>query len=105
MKATKRLLIATLAVAIALPAVVFAAKGDKKKNATPAATFASIDKDGDGVITEAEFLAAEKDKLTVEAAKARFAEMDKNHDGKLTKDEFVGTGEEPKKKKKKKDAN
>ncbi len=105
MKLTHRLLVVTLATAVALPAVVFAAKGDKKKNATPAATFASVDKDGDGVITEAEFLAAEKDKLSVEAAKARFAEMDKNHDGKLGKDEFVGTGEEPKKKRKKKDAN
>ena len=105
MKTTQRLLIATLAVAIALPAAVFAAKGDKKKNATPASTFTSVDKDSDGAITEAEFLAAEKDKLTGEAAKARFAAMDKNHDGKLTKDEFVGTGDEPRKKRKKKDAN
>ncbi len=105
MKLTHRLLVVTFAAAVALPAVVFAAKGDKKKNADPAATFATYDKDGDGSISEAEFLAAEKDKGTPEAAKARFAAMDKNNDGKIAKDEFTGGGDEPKKKRKKKNAN
>lgn len=105
MKLSYRLLLVTIATAVALPAAVFAAKADKKKNATPAATFATVDKDGNGEITLEEFLAAEKDKGTVEAAKARFAAMDKNNDGKITKDEFTGTGDEPKKKRKKKNAN
>lgn len=103
MKLTHRLLLISLAAAIALPCATFAAKPErKKKNATPAATFASVDKDNDGAISEAEFLAAEKDRGTVEAAKARFAAMDKNADGKIAKDEFTGLAEEPKIKKKKK---
>lgn len=105
MKLSHRLLLVTIVTAVALPSAVFAAKADKKKNATLAAAFASVDKDGNGEISETEFLAAEKDKGTVEAAKARFAAMDKNHDGKIAKDEFTGTGEEPKKKRKKKNQN
>lgn len=105
MNLTHRLLVVTIATAVALPSAVFAAKADRKKNATPAATFATIDKDSDGVISEAEFLAAEKGKVSDEAAKSRFAAMDKNSDGKLAKDEFTGTGDEPKKKRKKKDKN
>ena len=106
MKLSHRLLLVTIATAVALPSAVFAAKADKKKNATPAATFATVDKDGDGNITEAEFLAAAQGKIADDVAKSRFAAMDKNHDGKITKDEFTGLGEEPaKKKRKKKDAN
>ncbi len=102
MNLTKRLLVATLAAAIALPVATFAAKGDKKKkDAAPAETFASVDKNGDGEITLEEFLASQKDKLGEEAAKARFATLDKNHDGKLTKDEFGAPDEQKKKRKKK----
>ncbi|MDP3068906.1 MAG: EF-hand domain-containing protein [Opitutaceae bacterium] len=106
MKPTHRILLAALVTAIALPASAFAAKADKKKTATPTETFASVDKNGDGVITVEEFLATQKDKLGEEAAKTRFATLDKNKDGKLAKDEFGG-GDEPaeKKKRKKKNAN
>ena len=102
MNLTKRLLVATLAAAIALPTAAFAAKGDKKKNAVATETFASVDKNGDGNITTEEFLATQKDKLGEEAAKARFGTLDKNKDGKLTSDEFGGGTEEPRKKRKKK---
>ncbi len=107
MNLTKRLIVATLAAAIALPVAAFAAKADKKKNAATATeTFASVDKNADGNITQEEFLASQKDKLGEEAAKARFATLDKNKDGKLASDEFgTGTEEPAKKKRKKKNQN
>jgi hypothetical protein len=86
---------------IALPTVTFAAKGDKKDK-TPAAEFAKLDKDGDGTVTEAEYLDAMKDKLGVDGAKTHFAELDKDHDGKLSKDEFGAAAAHAKKKGKKK---
>jgi hypothetical protein len=97
-----RLFAQSLALAIVLPAVVFAAKADKKKADTPAETFAAMDKDGNGVLTQAEYTAAVKERLGDEGAAKRFAEMDKNADGKLSKEEFGVTAEQPKRKRKKK---
>src|SRR4051812_15746848 len=54
MKITRPLVIALIAAAIAMPSVASAAKGDRKKNATPAVTFAAADKDNDGNVTESE---------------------------------------------------
>ncbi|MBL9199376.1 MAG: EF-hand domain-containing protein [Opitutaceae bacterium] len=105
MKSAHRLLVAALIAAIALPGAAFAAKADKKKNNAATETFASVDKNGDGNITQEEFLATQKDKLGEEAAKTRFATLDKNKDGKLTSDEFGGGTEEKKKRRKKKDQN
>lgn len=99
MKTTHRILISTLVAALALPLAVQAAKGDRKKGDT-ADAFAKADKDGDGVVTEAEFIAAASGKGDEAAAKKRFARMDKDHDGKLTKEEFSAAAG----KKKKKDA-
>lgn len=45
----------------------------------PGQMFQNLDKDGNGSISKAEFLAG---------AEARFAKMDKNSDGELTKDEM-----------------
>jgi Ca2+-binding EF-hand superfamily protein len=89
MKLPSRILLTPLVVALALPLAAFAAKGDRKKNETPAVSFTTIDKDSDGVVTEAEYIAAAKDKLSEEAAKAHFASLDKNSDGKLSKEEFA----------------
>jgi Ca2+-binding EF-hand superfamily protein len=85
------LVCATVLSLVALPAASFAAKGDKKSDKTPAADFAKLDKDSDGVVTEAEYVDAMKDKLGADGAKTHFAELDKDHDGKLTKDE-LGAG-------------
>jgi hypothetical protein len=102
MKLTHRILIATLATAIAVPAISLAAKADrKKKNDTAAPSFATLDKDGDGVVTEAEFLAAKKESLGDEAAKAQFGKLDKDTNGKLSQEEFAAGEEAPKKKRKK----
>jgi Ca2+-binding EF-hand superfamily protein len=103
MKLTRRILVSSLIVALALPAVSFAAKGDRKKQkdtaeAVPA--FASVDKDSDDSITETEFVAA-NEKLGAVAAKARHELLDKNKDGKLSKEEYAA-GATPEKKKRKK---
>lgn len=107
MKTASRVLIASLAAAVALPLAVHAAKGDRKgkKDQTPAVAFATVDKDNDGSVTETEFVAAMKDTLGESAAKTRFATLDKDSNGKLTKEEYAAGSAEPKKKRKKKDAN
>src|SRR5690349_17089955 len=79
-----------VAAALSLPLAAHAAKENKKKSddKNPAAQFAALDKDSDGVITQEEYVAAMKDKLGDDGSKSHFAELDKNHDGKLTKEEF-----------------
>ncbi len=102
MKLPYRILLATLATAIAVPAVSLAAKADRKKKPDVAANFPTADKDNDGVITEAEYIAAKKEKLGEEAAKTQFGKLDKDTNGKLSKEEFGAGEEEPKKKERKK---
>ena len=51
--------------------------------------FASIDKDGDGSISESEYVAALDGRAKADAAKKRFATLDKDGDGKLTKEEHA----------------
>jgi len=86
MKLSKIVLCAALAAAFSLPFTAEAAKGDKKKSAAPA--FSTIDKDGKGEVTEAQYVAAMKDSIGEETAKTQFASMDKDKDGKLTKEEY-----------------
>ena len=103
MKLSKRLLLSALVATVALPIAAFAAKGNRKKNDSAAITFEVADKDGDGSITQTEFIAAFKEKLGEDGAKSKFASLDKDNDGKLTKEEYGTTGQDetPKKKKKK----
>ena len=101
MKLTQRLLVVTIASALALPIAVFAAKGEKKKGDSGPA-FSAVDKDGNGSISEAEYVAAMKEKLGEDSAKSRFAELDKDHDGKLTSDEYSAGSDQKKKRGKKK---
>ncbi len=101
MKLPTRFLLATLAAAIALPVVSLAAKADRKKKEPPP-SFATVDKDGDGNITEAEYVAALKGTLGEEVAKAQFGKLDKDTNGKLSKEEYAaGDGEKKKGRKKK----
>lgn len=102
MKLSKRLLLSALVATVALPIAAFAAKGNRKKN-DAAITFEVADKDGDGSVTQTEFVAAFKEKLGEDGAKSKFASLDKDKDGKLTKEEYGTTGQDetPKKRKKK----
>lgn len=88
MKNSYRLLTLALVAALAVPAATFAAKGDRKEKGGNA--FTKIDTDGNGSITESEFVAANSKRGTAEAAKSKFASLDKNHDGKLDKAELAG---------------
>ena len=101
MKFSHRFIVSTLITALALPAVSFAAKGDRKKagaEALPA--FATVDKDSNQSLSETEFVTA-NEKLGSVAAKARFELLDKDHDGKLSTEEYAA-GSTPEKVKRKK---
>lgn len=98
MKIVPSRLILVFAVAIAAPVALIAAKGEaKSKSALPKVSFETADKDKDGSVTEAEYLAAMGENADQKRAKARFAQLDTNHDGKLSKEEMEAA---PKKKKK-----
>jgi len=90
MKLPHRILLAAVAAALVLPLAAHAAKGDKKKtdSKNPAANFATLDKDGNGSVSQDEYVAAMKEKLGEDGAKTHFAELDKNHDGQLSKEEL-----------------
>ncbi len=101
MKRTNRLLVTTIAAALALPLAAFAAKGDRKNAAGPAPSFESIEKKDPKFITEKEYIAAIGKKLGDDVAKSQYTTLDKDHDGKLTSEEYAAAGTEKKKRKKK----
>jgi Ca2+-binding EF-hand superfamily protein len=92
---------AALAAAFTLPFTAEAAKGDRKNKKQASPAFSSVDKDGDGSITQEEYVAAMKDSIGEETAKTQFASLDKNKDGKLSKEEFEAGAAGKKEKKKK----
>jgi Ca2+-binding EF-hand superfamily protein len=57
--------------------------------------FSAIDADGDGKITQDEFVAARPKELSEEEAVARFAELDEEQTGFLTEDAFAAAFEQP----------
>lgn len=79
------LLLAAVAALVSLPVETFAADGGRKKSA-----FSKADTDGDGKVTQAEFVAAAKGKRGESKAADAFARLDKNKDGSLTTEEFKG---------------
>jgi Ca2+-binding EF-hand superfamily protein len=79
----KQILIAATAVLLSLPLALNAADETKKKGA-----FATADADGDGKVTQTEYVAAMKGKMDEAAAKAKFAELDKDKNGSLSAQEF-----------------
>jgi hypothetical protein len=101
MKNSIRLLLASVLLTLALPMTGFAASSGSKKVEAPA-TFASLDQNGDGIVTAAEYSAAMKDQVTDRTAKMRFNALDKNKDGKITREEFAASEAEKKQPKKKK---
>jgi hypothetical protein len=101
MKLSKIALCAALAAAFTLPFTAEAAKGDKKNKKGAAPAFSSVDKNGDGTITEEEYVAAMKDSIGEETAKTQFASLDKNSDKKLSSEEYAAAASGKKERKKK----
>jgi len=94
----KKFLLAATAALLSLPLALHAADENKKKGGG----FAAADTNGDGKVSQAEYVAAVKGKMDEAAAKAKFAELDKNKDGSLSPEEFsAGAGEKKGGKKKK----
>jgi hypothetical protein len=92
MKLNHRLLVTVLVSALAIPAISFAAKGERKKTEgddKAGAAFAKADKDSDGFVTESEFVASRGKKADQGKSKGQFGKLDKNGDGKLSKEEFA----------------
>ena len=79
-------LVAAAAIACITPDLAFAQ--DRKPKGDPEQTFKRRDADGDGFLTEAEFVAAAKDEDQKSKMRKRFAKIDVNGDGKLSLDEF-----------------
>lgn len=95
-------LVAAATAALTLATAVLAAD-----NAKPNRAFSKTDTNGDGKISEAEYLAAVKDKTEEGKAKTAFARRDANKDGALSADEFKvagkkADGEKPTERKRKK---
>jgi opacity protein-like surface antigen len=96
-------LVAAATAALTLATAVFAAD-----NAKPNRAFSKADTNGDGKVSEAEYVAAVKDKTEETKAKTAFARRDANKDGALSADEFKvagkkSEGDKPMEKKRKKD--
>ncbi len=96
----KHILIAVTAALLSLPLALNAADEAKKKG-----PFMAADTNGDGKVSQAEYVAAVKGKMDEKAAAAKFAELDKNKDGSLSREEFAAGEGEKKGGKKKKEAN
>jgi len=92
-----RFLLASIAIALALPYTALAAQPDHKK--TPTA-FSTFDRNRDGKITLAEYTATMKTTPGEATAPSRFAALDQNGDGALSKEEFAAGAEKKAKKKK-----
>lgn len=98
MKIVPSRLILVAAVVLTAPVALLAAKGEAKtRTALPKVSFETADKDKDGSVTEAEYLAAMGENADQKRAKARFGQLDTNHDGKLSKEEMEATAKKKKK--------
>jgi Ca2+-binding EF-hand superfamily protein len=92
-----RCLMAAVACLMIVPAAVIAE--DAKPKMDPAKLFKKRDANGDGALSEDEFLAAAKEDKQKETMKKRFSKIDSNGDGKLSLEEFTAGMATPRKKK------
>ena len=88
-------ILATISAILAIATSASFAKEPKAKP-TPEEAFKTADANGDGKVSEEEFLAGKKD---AEKAKEQFKGLDKDGDGSLTLEEFSAAGGGKKKKK------
>jgi Ca2+-binding EF-hand superfamily protein len=93
-----RCLMAAVAFAVFTPAAVMAEETKPKMD--PEKVFKRRDTNGDGSISEDEFLAAAKEDQQKEMMKKRFGKIDTDGDGKLSLDEFKAGMVRPSKKQK-----
>lgn len=91
-----RCLMAALAFAVVAPAASMAQETKPKMD--PEKVFKRRDTNGDGSISEDEFLAPAKEDKQKEQLKKRFGKIDTNGDGKVSLDEFKAGMVLPKKK-------
>lgn len=91
-----RCLMAAVAFAVFTPAAVMA--DETKPKMDPEKVFKRRDANGDGSLSEDEFLAAAKEDKQKEMMKKRFGKIDTDGDGKLSLDEFKAGMVPPKKK-------
>mgnify|MGYP003599541082 CR=1 FL=1 len=85
---------AMLALGAAAPSFAADKPADKPKP-TPEEAFKRTDKDGDGKVTESEFIGKQTGEKA-DARKKQFAAKDANKDGSLTLDEFKAPVKKPK---------
>jgi hypothetical protein len=93
-----RCLMAAVAFAVFTPAAVMAQETKPKMD--PEKAFKRRDANGDGSLSEDEFLAVAKEDKQKEMLKKRFGKMESDGDGKLSLDEFKAGMVPPKKKQK-----
>ena len=70
--------------AFSMALAVNAAEGEKKKGGG----FASLDKNNDGFVDKAEYMASPNAQKDTGKAEARFKSLDKDNNGSLSKEEF-----------------
>jgi Ca2+-binding EF-hand superfamily protein len=83
----KKILTALLVCGMFMPLVV-GVNAQEKKGKSPEEQFKSLDKDSDGKLSKAEFVARITDPEKKTKAETRFSRIDKNNDGFLSLEEY-----------------
>lgn len=85
-----RLFIAAAAAALVFATATFAQDAEHHgKEGQKKGPFVKADKDGDGKLTESEFVEFTSARMSADEAKAKFKELDKDGNGSLSRDEFA----------------
>ena len=84
----RRFMICVSLVALLLGMNVLPTSAEDKPKPDPEQVFAKLDKDGDGKLTEEEYV-GKKTGEKADKAKERFAKLDKDGDKSLSKEEFL----------------
>ncbi|MBI2512921.1 MAG: EF-hand domain-containing protein [Opitutae bacterium] len=94
-----RLFIAAAAAALVFSTATFAQEAEHHgKEGKKKGPFVKADKDGDGKLTETEFVEFTAARMSADEAKAKFKELDKDGNGSLSREEFAAGAPKHKKK-------